>query len=94
MKDCTGKVLLDDAQVRVTRYDFAPGGETGWHQHEMDYVIVTLTECRLAVDLPGGETVESTIPPGASYRRPIGTEHNVRNNGAAPMAFVEVELKR
>ncbi|MEL6601302.1 MAG: cupin, partial [Pseudomonadota bacterium] len=23
--------LVDDDKVRVTRFDFAPGAETGWH---------------------------------------------------------------
>ena len=93
MRDCTATPLLEDDEVRVTRYDFAPGGETGWHRHEMGYVIVTLTDCAFRLELPGGETAESTVPAGASYRRPLGTEHNVINGGNAPMAFVEIELK-
>ena len=31
--------LIDNDQVRVTRFDFAPGAHTGWHRHEYDYVI-------------------------------------------------------
>jgi hypothetical protein len=30
---------------------------------------------------------------GAAYGRACGVEHNVVNGGAAPMSFVEVELK-
>jgi len=93
MKGCTGTRLLEDARVRVTRFDFEPGGETGWHVHEMDYVIVTLTDCNLALELPGGERRESLIPAGSSYTRVEGTEHNVINFGATPMSFIEVELK-
>ena len=26
-------VLLDDAVSRITRWDFAPGAVTGWHEH-------------------------------------------------------------
>ena len=94
MKGCTATPLLEDDKVRVTRFDFEPGGETGWHVHEMDYVIVTLTECTLTLDLPGGERRESVVPAGSSYTRVEGTEHNVINGGTAPMSFVEVELKR
>ncbi|MDO5613678.1 MAG: cupin domain-containing protein [Paracoccus sp. (in: a-proteobacteria)] len=90
---CTASPLMDNDQVRVTRFDFAPGAETGWHVHPMDYVIVTLTDCHLRLELPGGETRDSLIPAGQSYTRPEGTEHNVINAGDAPMAFVEVELK-
>lgn len=25
--------LIEDARVRVTRFDFEPGAETGWHTH-------------------------------------------------------------
>jgi len=47
----------------------------------------------LRLDLPGGQTTDSTIPAGSAYSRPRGTEHNVANGGAAPMSFIEVELK-
>ena len=30
---CTATLLLDDDRVRVTRFDFGPGAETGWHRH-------------------------------------------------------------
>ena len=93
MQGCRATPQYEDARVRVTRYDFDPGGQTGWHVHEMEYVIVTLTDCPLRLELPGGETRESLIPAGSSYSRPKGTEHNVINAGDTPMAFVEVELK-
>lgn len=87
------EVLMEDARVRVTRYDFAPGAETGWHVHEMEYVITTVTACVLELELPGGETKRSEVPAGAAYSRPKGTEHNVINGGDRPMTFIEVELK-
>ena len=31
----TATVLVDDDRVRVTRFDFEPGQETGWHVHEI-----------------------------------------------------------
>ncbi|MFC2968749.1 cupin domain-containing protein [Acidimangrovimonas pyrenivorans] len=86
-------LLHEDERVRVTRFDFAPGAETGWHVHGMEYVITTVTDCSLLLELPGGETARSDIPAGSAYSRPMGTEHNVINGGDAPMTFVEVELK-
>lgn len=85
--------LVDDARVRVTRFDFAPGAETGWHVHGLDYVIAAVTDCRMRLEEPGGGTREVTVPAGAAYRRVAGVEHNVVNAGALPMSFVEVELK-
>lgn len=85
--------LVDDSRVRVTRFEFAPGAETGWHKHEMDYVITAITDCRMKLLEPGGEIREVLVPAGSAYRRDKGVEHNVVNNGTAAMAFVEIELK-
>ncbi|MCQ0969750.1 cupin domain-containing protein [Paracoccus sp. TK19116] len=93
MTEAVASVLMDDERVRVTRYDFEPGAETGWHVHGMEYVIVTLTDCHLRLGLPGGETRESKVAAGSAYTRPKGTEHNVINGGDSPMSFIEVELK-
>ena len=84
-------VQVDDGRVRVTRWDFEPGAETGWHRHEMDYVVVPVTTCRFLLEEPGGASREVTMEAGASYSRPVGIEHNVVNGGDSPMAFVEVE---
>ncbi|MEL6977546.1 MAG: cupin domain-containing protein [Pseudomonadota bacterium] len=89
----TSTQLVDDDRVRVTRFDFAPDAETGWHQHEYDYVITALTDCHMLLEEPGGGTRETIVKAGTAYRREKGVEHNVINSGAAPMAFVEVELK-
>ncbi len=89
----TATQQIDDARVRVTRFDFAPGAETGWHTHGMDYVITTLTDCTMLLEEPGGTAREVFIAAGTTYRRDKGVEHNVVNNGSIPMSFVEIELK-
>ena len=89
----TATQVIDDARVRVTRFDFAPGAETGWHEHGMDYVIVTLTDCTMLLEEPGGTSRTVQIDAGTSYRREQGINHNVINVGDAVMSFVEVELK-
>ncbi|MCO6049966.1 cupin domain-containing protein [Mesorhizobium sp. RP14(2022)] len=89
----TGTVLIDDAKVRVTRWDFVPGAETGWHRHGMDYVVTTVTPCSFLLEEPGGGERRVEMEAGVAYRREEGVEHNVVNGGAAPMSFVEVELK-
>ncbi|MCV2864750.1 cupin domain-containing protein [Defluviimonas sp. WL0075] len=86
-------LLLEDDAVRVTRFDFASGAETGWHRHGMDYVICAVTDCAMLLEEPGGTAREATVRAGEAYKRPCGVEHNVINRGAAPMSFVEVELK-
>ena len=54
-------IQLDDANVRVTRWDFEPGAETGWHRHGMAYVVVPVTDGTLFVELPGGETLTADL---------------------------------
>lgn len=90
--EATATQMISDAKTRVTRFDFAPGAETGWHVHDYDYVIVALTDLTMRLQLPGGEVREVVTKAGEAYRRDAGTEHNVINYGDAPMSFVEVEF--
>ncbi len=85
--------LINDEQVCVTRFDFVPGAETGWHEHRHDYVITTLTDCSMQLEEPGGETRKVLVEAGTVYKREKGVKHNVINGGTAAMSFVEVELK-
>ena len=90
---CTATQLVDDDRVRVTRFDFAPGAETGWHRHSMDYVITAVTDCQMLLEDPDGGSRRVLVPAGTAYRRTEGVEHNVINAGDQVMSFVEVELK-
>ena len=92
-KSCTATQLIDDDRVRVTRFDFAPGAETGWHRHSMDYVITAVTDCQMLLEDPDGGSRRVLVPAGTAYRRTEGVEHNVINAGDQVMSFVEVELK-
>jgi len=94
MRDpATATQQIDDNRVRVTRFDFAPGAETGWHIHGMDYVITAITDCHMLLEEKSGEARKVLVPAGTSYRRMQGIEHNVINDGDSVMSFVEVELK-
>jgi quercetin dioxygenase-like cupin family protein len=92
-ESCTATVLVEDERVRVTRFDFAPGAETGWHRHGHDYVITAITDCHMLLEEPGGGQRRVLVEAGSAYRRSEGVEHNVINDGAALMRFVEMELK-
>ncbi|MFG6157912.1 cupin domain-containing protein [Halomonas sp. 1390] len=87
------QLQADDSQVIVTRWDFPPGSETGWHRHAHDYVIIPLTDGRMRLETPEGER-EVILEAGGYYTRVEGTEHNVINDGKEPFAFVEVEIKK
>lgn len=93
MSLATATLLVETDRVRVTRFDFQTGDQTGWHVHGHDYVITAVTDCPMRLEEPGGGVREVLVPAGTAYARPQGVEHNVINAGPAPMCFVEVELK-
>jgi quercetin dioxygenase-like cupin family protein len=83
----------EDAQVRITRWDFEPGTATGHHFHAYDYVVVPVTDGRIRALNPGEPGTDSVLEAGQSYARPAGGAHDVVNIGEAHLAFVEIELK-
>ena len=85
-------VKIDNAQVRVTEWRFAPGARTGHHRHEYAYVVVPLATGSLAATGAGGETI-AALRTGEPYFREAGVEHDVRNANAFEFAFIEIELK-
>lgn len=89
----TATLVSDDDRVRVTRFEFAPEAETGWHIHAVDYVIIAITPCIMRIQDPDGSQRNLQVAAGDSYRRDAGVNHNVINAGHADMCFVEVELK-
>lgn len=89
----TATVQVDDGRVRVTRWDFAPGAETGFHRHGFAYVVVPVTDGTLLLEGPdGAEIGRAALQAGISYARLAGVEHNVVNAGTAPLSFVETEV--
>ena len=85
-------LLVEDGRVRVTRWDFEPGAETGWHRHGLDYLVVPMTDCAFLLEEKDGSRCLD-VGAGAAYRRDTGVEHNVVNRGTHAMAFIEVEMK-
>jgi beta-alanine degradation protein BauB len=84
-------VQVDEAALRVTRFDFPPGSETGWHRHAADYVVVPLRGGTLTVEDSSGASTYP-IETGQSYARPAGVEHNIANDTDEEISFVEVEI--
>jgi beta-alanine degradation protein BauB len=78
--------------VAVTEWRFAPGAETGWHRHSMDYVVVPMTNGTLLLETKDGNH-EAELVAGRSYSRGAGVEHNVVNASQHEVAFVEIEIR-
>jgi len=85
---------IETDRVRVTRYRFSPGSETGHHVHEYDYVIVPVVGGTLTMTADDGTSAQADLVAGRCYNRAAGVSHNVINDTDSEIAFVEVELKR
>ena len=83
---------IDNDRVKVTEWRFAPGAETGYHRHAMDYIVVPMTTGTLLLETPEGDK-RSPLVAGVSYTRLTGVEHNVINVNDFEFTFVEIELK-
>ena len=86
-------VQIDNDFVVVTEWRFPPGGETGWHRHGMNYVVVPQTTGNLLLETPDGE-ITSALTQGVAYSRPVGVEHNVINPNDTEFVFIEIEIKQ
>ena len=87
-------VQVDNDRVRVTEWRFPPGGVTGWHKHEFDYVVVPQTTGRLTLKGTAGAPSHGDLKTGVSYYRDRGVEHDVINDNPFEFVFVEIEVKR
>jgi quercetin dioxygenase-like cupin family protein len=88
----TATVKIDNARLRVTLWQFAPGAATGFHRHAHDYCVVPLLTGRLRIE-EGGKASEAALTAGEPYFREAGVEHDVINTNPFDFAFVEIELK-
>jgi quercetin dioxygenase-like cupin family protein len=85
-------VQIDNNAVKVTEWRFPPGGETGWHRHAMNYVVVPQTTGSLLLETSSGD-VEAQLTRGRAYFRSVGVEHNVVNPSEEYFVFIEIEIK-
>ena len=92
-KKAISNIQINNELVKVTKYSFMPGEETGMHKHLYDYIVTPLTDGKLLlIDNLGNESNYSLIA-SHSYFRKAGIEHNVINNGKQKLIFIETELK-
>jgi quercetin dioxygenase-like cupin family protein len=87
-----GTTIEDNDRVRITEWRFAPGAETGWHLHTLDYVVFYRTSAQLVAETKQGP-ISVEVAEGQSYFRKAGIEHNIINSGNMEVIFVETELK-
>jgi quercetin dioxygenase-like cupin family protein len=85
-------VQVDNDDVIVTEWRFAPGSETGRHCHGYDYVVVPMSNGTLLLETPEGDKHAPLVAGQACFRK-AGVEHNVINASDHEVVFVETEIK-
>ena len=89
----TATVQTETPEVRVTEWRLPPGSATGHYRHEYDYVVVPMTDGELTLLTSTGRG-SGALKAGQSYFRKAGVEHDVLNETAREIVFVEIEVKR
>ena len=89
----TSKLQVDNKYVRITRYSFQPGEETGIHKHLYDYIVTPINNGKLLLEDKNKDKSNYNLVASESYFRKAGIEHNVINNGKEKLVFIEIELK-
>jgi hypothetical protein len=85
-------VHINTTEVGVTEWRLEPGASTRRQRHHCDVVLVPLTRGRLRLVGPHGHSLVE-IMPGASVLSTACRDREAINDGSAPVAFVEVELR-
>lgn len=91
-KDVLGTPLAYPAgkpNVTAAIVTIPPGGQTGWHQHDVPLFAYVL-EGELTVDY--GEKGTKTYRAGDSVLEAVGWPHNGTNTGTVPMKLVAVYM--
>ena len=67
-------VQIDNNLVRVTKYSFMPGQETGMHKHFYDYIVTPITDGKLLLIDKHGKESNYNLTSCQSYFRKAGIE--------------------
>ena len=92
-KRAVANIQINNNLVKVTKYSFMPGQETGMHKHLYDYIVTPVTAGKLLLVDKSGNESDYILKASHSYFRRAGVEHNVINNGKKKLIFIETELK-
>ena len=87
-------LVLDNDYVRVFHVEVAPHEETLYHQHDMDYVFVTLGDSKVASERVDGKSTTLELKDGDTRFTKGGFAHKAVNLSDKPFVNVTVELKK
>ena len=85
------KVVLENEQVRVLRWNINPHEKSVMHEHPSN-VVVFLTDADVKFTFPDGKTAERHVKAGqVSWSAPV--KHEAENIGEKPIELVQIEMK-
>lgn len=86
------KVLLENDNVRVLKFEMAPGEVIPWHSHP-NHVIYALSSGKIEITDKGKEPATMDVKAGDAIFIPAVT-HMARNIGATTIKLVITEIKK
>ena len=86
-------LLLDDDRTRITQWVFAPGDQTGWHEHMCDYVTVQQSGGALLLQGADGSEKRVDYEEGRTMSWTAPIKHNAVNISDVEVRVLEIELK-
>ena len=92
-KKATAKIQVNNKHVKITKFSFQPGEETGMHKHLYDYIVTPINNGKLLLIDKNDYKSDYDLVASESYFRKAGIEHNVINNGKKKLIFIEIEIK-
>jgi quercetin dioxygenase-like cupin family protein len=88
------ETLIDDGDTRVTQWTLEPGEGTGWHRHELPYLVIPHTTGHLTLYREdGSETVADYTPGAATKWSDVPFVHHAVNTSDETVRLLEVEYK-
>ena len=92
------RLLFENDRIRVWEMNLPPGGDSGRHRHENDYVVVMIEGDRVGIHehrLPDGTDGgyrEGEVTPGKAIFIPKGGVETAVNPGTMRYRDIEIEL--
>jgi beta-alanine degradation protein BauB len=88
------RIIFENDRVRVWEIELGPGETLPMHLHELDYVVIALSEGPTTVEWQDGRRETSKHTPGEVQWRSAPHMHALTNEGTRPYANRLIELKR
>lgn len=87
-------LVLENQYVKVYQVEVPPHESTLLHQHDHDYVYITIGDAQVTSAIPGKPEAHLKLADGEARFSRGGFAHVARNDGDAPFRNVTIELLR